>query len=802
MSLLLNQGSYAEDYDYIIVGGGTAGCVLAYELTNDKTTKVLVLEDGPNLDQDPVILNIATPPGNVSSQIPSSNVMPAALRHTYYHEWFTIPMPGTDPGAGLQNRPILYGGARCGGGTSATNGLLHLRPSYQSLDKWVALTGDDHYSMGNTGISATKDGMTARWVKINTYLPADQNEQELYWHGYGENPDQINTIFDRQQARTAGGTLFANLIEEFTKDSFNGQNLVPNVDTFQGPSPFNNAPGAAFDRNNPNYPYHVTSQVCLEQRSDRTRSHSSREFLLAVNGDAPQFPNVPTVLRDAEKGIDCGIDGRQLTVLYNATVLNFHWDKPGQDCPRKVKALTYSKDGVCHKACIRKGGKLILSAGIFSANLLLVNGVGPAQELAAANIPVIVDSPQVGKNIQNHPIISIALSQAPIDGVTRRVLFRERQNNSATLTLDNATGLSEGDWLNVSGVGGAGYNLSQVQITAIDGNKVSYFSPGANEAETANNTLSTAAAPSSRVIKVDEFRAGLNATVSWMAKVPYGWDGLGSIDTSKQAKWSIGSQISTSIFIAHMNPAARGFVRILNQDPLHPVFCDLEYLLKPSDVTDHIAICRRIVNLIDYLRAQGNTNYDIGTAPSRATIRGVAGPAVIGYQRAGGIATLTLAAPAPALTVGSFITVGDTIAPTTSLPDASFNAIGAVITGVSNSPSVTISYANAGPDVPFTAIDPLANSVFDQSALVSFIRGAFGQNHHYLGSCQMRDTFENGGVVDPYGNVFGTANVMVCDASSFPEQVDANLAGTVYPFALKIAEDLITGRNPLAKRCS
>lgn len=804
-----------KSYDYVIIGAGTAGCVLAYELSNDKTTKVLVLEGGPNLDLDPVILNIDFPAGNISTQAINSSVAEASsLRHTYYYEWFTIPMPGTNTPP-VQNRPILYGGARCAGGTSATNGMLHLRPSFQALDNWVDLTGDEEYGMGFIPFG-TASKMTERWVEINTYLPADPNEPELYWHGYGTNPDQINTIFDRQQMRTNGGSIMANAFANFTTTTF-GLPWTPNVDTYPGPSLFPTivmpmvppAPGPAFDRNNPNYPYHTTAQVCIEQRADRTRSFSSREFLLSINGDEPEFPNVATVRYDAEKRMDVGIDGRLLNVLYDSTVLNIQWDKH----VATAKSVTYLRDGVCHKARIKEGGKLILSAGINSAAILLKNGVGPVDELIAAGIDVIVANDQVGKNIQNHPIIVMAIAQNPIDGVVRTVSNRARSNNIATLTLNSVAGLATGDWLNISGVGGTGdplfnptgYNANNVQIASIGiptANDITYYNVGPNEASTVNNSTSTGTTPSSRVIKVDQFRAGANSQVAWMAKMPYGWDGLngGVIDPTQQAKWSLGGQIlGNNIILVHLNPAARGFIQVINDDPLHPVQCDLNYLARPSDITDYIAGIRRMVNVIDYLRSPAggnNQNYDIGAAPNRATIRGTAAPAVVGYQRTNGIATLTFAsAPNPALSVGGFITVGDTIAPTTSMPDPSFNSIGAQISGVG---ALTVSYANPGPNVAFTAINPRPDVVLDQSALVTFIRQAFAQNHHFQGSCQMREFKEQGGVVDAFGNVFDTTNVMVCDASAFPVQCDANLAGTVYPFALKIAQDLLTGRNPLS----
>lgn len=85
---------------------------------------------------------------------------------------------------------------------------------------------------------------------------------------------------------------------------------------------------------------------------------------------------------------------------------------------------------------------------------------------------------------------------------------------------------------------------------------------------------------------------------------------------------------------------------------------------------------------------------------------------------------------------------------------------------------------------------------------MTFVRNAFSQNHHFASSCRMRatklDPVFGDGVVDAFGNVFDTRNVMVCDVSAFPNIGDSSPAGVCYAFALKIAEDLITGRNPKA----
>ncbi|MCE5293371.1 MAG: GMC family oxidoreductase N-terminal domain-containing protein [Chlamydiales bacterium] len=874
--------SNCKIFDYVIIGAGTAGSEMAYYLSNNKKTSVLVLEEGPNMDTDPFVLNQDYPAGNISSNVVASTQMSSNFRHTFYHEWFTIPMAGLNAPP-VQNRPILYGGARLAGGTSATNGQLFIRPGPQILDEWVALTGDAEYGMGYIPFG-TSTKMLKHFKEIETYLPLNSSEPELYWHAYGHNVPLDNTIFNRQQSDEPGPNIFANSIQNFTIATF-GSNWVPNVDTFPGPSPFAPfAPGPAYDRNNPNYQFHITAKTQVEQRADTTRSHSSREYLLAVNStDVPESPNVPVVYRDYDKQEDFGINGRRLHVIYNATMLKIDWKKHRRSTDDvKARSVTYLRDGVEHTAKI--GKKLILCAGISSAAILLKNGVGPADQLAAAGIPLVVENDNVGQNIQNHPILGYAIAQSPIDGVVRNVTARGRIGNTATLTLNNVAGLNVGDYINVSGVGAfenvaetgsgnefnaTGYNGLNMAIQSISGNNISYYNVGDQETLVPgnNSSLSTGGTVSSRVIKVDQFRAGPNSNVVVQGKLPYGWDGLdGGItpaNIARPAKWSVVSTFGSNMLWFQWFPNARGSITVLSDDPLHPVKVDLGYLFNPADVTDYIAISRRVVNLIDYQRSQtggNNLNYDLGTAPSRAAVLGSAGAAVtqrarnanvatltfttppsvpiavgtlisvtgipdpsfnatsvavtavtsttVSYanvganvattsssgnimvnnvtfrQRTGGIATITLAAaPSTAISVGGFVTVTD-------IPDTSFNMPGAYVTAVT---STSISYSNPGPDVPSTAS---IGSVSDQAAFVTYLKNAYNQNHHFACSCQMRDTKENGGVVDAYANVFGTKNVMVCDVSAFPENVDANTAGVCYAFTKKIYDDLVTGRNP------
>lgn len=110
-------------YDYIIVGAGSAGCVLANRLSNRPDKKVLLLEAGGS-DKSPWV---HIPVGYFKT-----------LRHRHMN-WRYV----TDPIDSLNNRQIDWPRGRLLGGSSSINGLLYIRGQAQDYDHWAAL--------GNTG---------------------------------------------------------------------------------------------------------------------------------------------------------------------------------------------------------------------------------------------------------------------------------------------------------------------------------------------------------------------------------------------------------------------------------------------------------------------------------------------------------------------------------------------------------------------------------------------------------------------------------------------------------------------------
>jgi choline dehydrogenase len=114
-----------QNFDYIIVGAGTAGCLLANRLSADSSKKVLLLEAGGKDN---------------------------------YH-WIHIPVgylycidnPRTDwrfrteKEQGLNGRSLLYPRGKTLGGCSSINGMIYMRGQARDYDSWANLTGDDDW---------------------------------------------------------------------------------------------------------------------------------------------------------------------------------------------------------------------------------------------------------------------------------------------------------------------------------------------------------------------------------------------------------------------------------------------------------------------------------------------------------------------------------------------------------------------------------------------------------------------------------------------------------------------------------
>ena len=141
----------ANSYDYIIIGAGSAGCMLANRLSQDPQKRVLLIEAGKKDNY-------------VWIHIPVGYL-------------YCIDNPRADwrfrtsKEAGLNGRSLLYPRGKVLGGCSSINGMIYMRGQAADYQSWVEATGDASWSW---------DEALRRYKSFEDYhSPANQ------WHGKG-----------------------------------------------------------------------------------------------------------------------------------------------------------------------------------------------------------------------------------------------------------------------------------------------------------------------------------------------------------------------------------------------------------------------------------------------------------------------------------------------------------------------------------------------------------------------------------------------------------------------------------------
>ncbi|MEO1846370.1 MAG: GMC family oxidoreductase N-terminal domain-containing protein, partial [Pseudomonadota bacterium] len=173
------------DFDYIIVGAGSAGCVLANRLSASGRHQVLLLEAGPK-DRYPWLH------------------IPIGYAKTMFHPRYNW-CYDTEPDPGLNGRSIYWPRGKVLGGSSAINGLIYVRGQREDYDHWAAL--------GNRGWS---------WDDVLPYFIRSERNQRGADDFHGDRGPQ--GVSDVDRPNTLARAFIAGCVEAGypANDDFNG----------------------------------------------------------------------------------------------------------------------------------------------------------------------------------------------------------------------------------------------------------------------------------------------------------------------------------------------------------------------------------------------------------------------------------------------------------------------------------------------------------------------------------------------------------------------------------------------------
>ena len=293
-----------EEFDYVIVGAGSAGSVLASRLTEDPGVTVCLLESGG-------------PDKSMFIHAPAGFV---AMVATSYNNWAfdTVPQQHMD------NRVCYQPRGKTLGGSSSINAMLYVRGNRWDYDHWA--------SLGNPGWS---------YDDVLPYFKRAENNEthgESEYHGAG---GPLNVAELRSLSALSKAFVEASVL-----------NGIPETRDYNGADQCGS------------FLYQVTQK-------NGERCSAAKGYL------TPNLSRPNLCVKTHALSAKVIMEGK------------------------RARGIAYYQGGGLNEVRARR--EVIISAGAFgSPQLLMLSGIGPAQQLQALGIPVVHDLPGVGENLQDH----------------------------------------------------------------------------------------------------------------------------------------------------------------------------------------------------------------------------------------------------------------------------------------------------------------------------------------------------------------------------------------------------------------
>lgn len=293
-----------QEFDFIVVGAGSSGCVLANRLSADPKAQVAVIEAGPR-DRNFWIH------------------LPIGYGRTMWDPKVNWKFE-TQPEPNMAGRQVYWPRGRVLGGSSSINGLIVIRGQKEDYDSWEA--------QGCPGWSFSD--VQPYFVKLESN--AEFGDDQIH----GKNgPLPVSSIGRKHE-----------LIEAFIASA--EANGVPRTKDFNG------------------------------------RSQEGAGYFQLTTKNGWRMSAAAAYLKPAEKR-------ENLTIITDTQVLRVLFE--GR---RAVGVVCHTPQGT---RTIKARRGVILSAGaIQSPQLLMLSGIGPGKHLQETGVPVLIDRPAVGQNLQDH----------------------------------------------------------------------------------------------------------------------------------------------------------------------------------------------------------------------------------------------------------------------------------------------------------------------------------------------------------------------------------------------------------------